>query len=829
MNALTRRLVVAGLCLLVIVASGCTFSLMKVPAPLAANTSAPPASAGTPTSMPRAQSVFMVQIPKALAGGESLGLELLDEVTGLALNAELYPMQQLDDVTHTATLALPHRSIVKYRYVRLGAGHFPEDTALDDPIRYRLYVATGPAEIRDVVSGWSDQPNVGTRGSIQGQVLNADTGSPIPDIMVAAAGQTALTDSAGRFKLQGVGVGTHNLVAYALDGTYQTFQQGAAVAAGLNTTVELGLHPSPLVRVTFVASAPGDVQGAPVRIAGNLLELGNSFADLEGGLSTVPERMPVMTLQPDGRYTATISLPAGTYVQYKYTLGDGFWNAEQHSGGGFRLRELIVPSQDVLIQDSVDTWMAGTSSPIVFETTVPSNTPVQDPISIQFNAYGWTQPIPMWPMGGNQWAYKLYGPLNTLGSLRYRYCRAGQCGSADDLATAGEDAQGRSVQTSLVPQDIKDTVAEWAWLGETDPGTLVAAEIGSRPAGFVAGIEWQADYRPSWVYYNPQSVQGVQALGANWIVFTPGWTYGGSSPLLFGLAPGTEPFWLDSAIMISQARAADLNVAVFPTPRFLGSSADFWAAAPRDPAWWNSWFEHYRAFALHHADLATQTGSQALVLGGEGLDPALPGGLLADGSGSNVPADADARWQAILAEARQHFSGEIWWALPFRAGLASTPFAFLREADYVYILWSYGLDQGAEAGQGDLAAEAGRLLDSEIAPLSSAVGRPAILGIAYPSAGGVRSGCYPPDGACLAWTDLSQPNNPPQIGLDLLGQADLYDAMLNAANPRPFIVGLVSRGFYPPTLLQDKSASVHGKPAADLLWYWFPRLTGVVQ
>ena len=167
----------------------------------------------------------------------------------------------------------------------------------------------------------------------------------------------------------------------------------------------------------------------------------------------------------------------GAYVQYKYTLGDGFWNAEHVSGGAFRLREFVVPSQDVILQDTVDTWSAGSSSPILFEVAVPSNTPAQDIVSIQLNAYDWTEPIPMWPLGGNRWAYKLYGPINTLGNLHYRYCRAGQCGSADDLATAGDGAQGRAVETSLVQQDIKDAVTEWAWLGETEPGTLVGSNI----------------------------------------------------------------------------------------------------------------------------------------------------------------------------------------------------------------------------------------------------------------------------------------------------------------------------------------------------------------
>jgi hypothetical protein len=65
--------------------------------------------------------------------------------------------------------------------------------------------------------------------------------------------------------------------------------------------------------------------------------------------------------------------------------------------------------------------------------------------------------------------------------------------------------------------------------------------------------------------------------------------------------------------------------------------------------------------------------------------------------------------------------------------------------------------------------------------------------------------------------------------VDLQAQSDVYEAMLYAINVRPYIAGMVSRGFYPPAMLQDKSASVHGKPAADLLWYWFPRLTGVVK
>ncbi len=85
--------------------------------------------------------------------------------------------------------------------------------------------------------------------------------------------------------------------------------------------------------------------------------------------------------------------------------------------------------------------------------------------------------MPMWPMGNNQWAYKLYGPLNTLGNLRYRYCRNGQCGSADDISTPATPPKARAAETSLAGQDIQDTVTDWAWLPNTEPSTLVGSAI----------------------------------------------------------------------------------------------------------------------------------------------------------------------------------------------------------------------------------------------------------------------------------------------------------------------------------------------------------------
>jgi hypothetical protein len=491
----------------------------------------------------------------------------------------------------------------------------------------------------------------------------------------------------------------------------------------------------------------------------------------------------------------------------------------------------VVPAQDLVLQDQVNTWLAGSSSPILFEVSVPSTTPAGDIIYIQFNPYGWTEPLPMWPLGNNRWAYKLYSPLNMLGSFGYRYCRDGQCGSADDKATAGISTQGRVAGTSLLSQDIQDSVSAWAWYENPEPTTLVGANITARPSGFWAGIELQAGFRPNWSYFAPQAMANIQALGANQVVFTPSWTYTNANPLDLSIVPGDDPLWIDSAIMISQARDLGLHMAVFPTPRFHTNPAEFWASAPKDTAWWQTWFSLYRRFAVNYADLASQTGAEALILGGDWLAPALPNGKLKDGSASGVPADAEARWSTVITEVREHFKGKVLWALPYTEANLQTPLTFLQETDGIYLLWSAALSRQANATPSDLANEAGRLLDNEVSALPALINKPIILAVAYASATGAASGCLTDGrGGCLEWEALSRPNpDTGTLAVDLEAQADLYEALLTAVNGRPWISGFVSRGYYPPAALQDKSASVHGKPAADILWYWYPRMLGVVQ
>jgi len=185
----------------------------------------------------------------------------------------------------------------------------------------------------------------------------------------------------------------------------------------------------------------------------------------------------------------------------------------------------------------------------------------------------------------------------------------------------------------------------------------------------------------------------------------------------------------------------------------------------------------------------------------------------------------------VIAEVRQHFRGQVLFALPYDTGIIGPPLNILRDADAVYLLWFAKLSDQPNPNKADMIAEAGRLLDSNVFPIQSQVNKPFVIGLSYPSSTYSATGCIPDGiGGCLYWTALNRPNaDVSTVTLDLQQHFDIYDAMFNAVNARTWINGLVSRGYFAPVALQDKSASIHGKPAADLLWYWFPRLLGNAQ
>ena len=820
--------------LLILISMACAQTIPGIP-PAATPTQgqevpAPPEA----TPIPESEITFRVEIPANSPPNETVYLNILDEVSGLALNMLTYPMDQDDSRHFILAMPLPLGSAVKYRYSRQAPAAMVEEHVSDGrQMRYRLYHVEGPGMVQDVVTRWTDTQFEGATGRISGQALDALTGQPITNLLIVAGGAQALTASDGSYLLEGLPPGTHNLTAYALDGSYRTFQQGAVVAAESTTPAELRLTPANMVNIIFNVSLPADtVPAVPIRIAGNLYQLGNTFGDLAGGVNTVASRMPTLSLTPEGTYAIQMSLPAGADLRYLYTLGDGFWNTELQADGTRNVRQLIVPEQDTVIQDRVHSWHPEGAAPITFDVNVPANTPAEDFVSIQFNPFfGWMEPIPMWRLGDHRWALVLNNPLQTVGSMSYRFCRNDQCGAADDAQTMGPNSGGYPINSSLFSQTVEDEVAGWAWLDANPPTAAIdPVQVTARGAHFMAGVEYQPGYHPTWKPRMAETLNNVQSTSANWVFITPTWTYTRNSPPILELVSGRDAPWSDLQDSIQQARQRGMSVAVYAYPRFPATTTQWWGEARRDFPWWVVWFERYRAFALHYADLATRSDAQALVLGGDWISPAMPGGTLGDGSPSGVPADAETRWRNLIQEVRAHYGGTIIWALPYQQA-ASFPPAFLDTVDRIYVIFNPPLTSVPNAGRADLQNEAARLLDTGIQPLQARFGKAITIGLAYPSADGSATACLPnPAGGCISWEALARPQADLSIVLiDMGEQADIYSAVLGAINGRDWITGFVSQGFYPPVTLQDKSSSVRGKPAQEVIRYWYPRLLGLVQ
>ncbi len=788
---------------------------------------------------PLATVTFQVEIPADTPSGQPILLSLLDEVTGLGLNITRQEMEKVDQSTYSITLPFPVGATIKYRYARQDTFIAEEHTTNQRPVRYRIYRVDGPGIVKDIIASWSDSTYNGSTGRIMGRVTNSEDESPVPNLLVLAGGTQTVTSSTGDYLIEGLPPGLHNLVLYAFDGGFRTYQQGALVAANSTTPADVQLAPAPFVKLIFSVTVPdGTLPAVPIRMAGNLAQLGNTFADLSGGMSTIASRMPTLTPLPDGRYALEIELPAGAFIEYKYTLGDGFWNTEYTPQGAFRLRSMTVPAEDTVIQDGVDNWGESfNAGPVLFDLTAPNSTPEFDFVSIQFSPFGWMEPIPMWKLGEDHWVFMLYSPLRVQAEFNYRYCRNDQCGRADDQLTPGYSSPGRKVEISEEDQTttVTDTIDGWHWLDQLDPTEESSLpEIKSRSGDFIAGVELQTYYHPSLTPRLPVTYKEIESLQANMAILSPTWTFTRQNPPVLEAVSGSDQSWTDLSQSSEIAKSFGLQVAYHPQANFPAEADEWWSSATLDFPWWQVWFERYRNFIFSFADKAQLDGVSGLVIGGEWVAPALPGGKLPDGSPSGVPADAERRWRAIIAEIRNHFDGKLYWALPADGDRIKPP-PFIEDLDHVYLLWDVPLTTSSEYTRDQLVKTAADYLDDEVFLLEVSLEMPITIAAAYPSAIGGLQGCIPTAGetdqtGCLDPGVLEPPYpDHPDVKHDFTGQSAAYSALLRAINARDWIDGFVTRGFYSPARLQDKSSSIYGKSTQEIISSWYTQLLPAPQ
>jgi len=777
----------------------------------------------TPTPLPVTTVTFTVRIPGTTPSGSAPAVSVIDEVGGKNTTVIL---TNTSGNVWTGQYPTALGAALRYKYIRPLPSYVEEATAARQPIAYRLlHVTSVGLTADDTVATWADAPFSGDLGNLTGILYDSNTGQGVRGILVSAGGKTILTAWDGSYTLFDLPVGAQRVTTLAPDGSLRPTQGIATIVKGQTAILDLAGPDPNAVHVTFlVRLPPGTDPNAVVRLAGNISQMGDTFVPEVGGSAIAAARQPVFFPLADGRWTTTLVLHEGTHVRYKYTLGDGIWSGELRSDGSPRLRELIVPATDVLIIDTIDSWHTGTPAEVLFEVTTPANTPANDVIAIQFRPDVWRAPMPMWRVGPNQWKFMLYNPTSFSGSIYYRYCRNFACGSADDVDTAGNNANGRFFTPTLFPQDLKDSLAGWQWLSNAAPPSGALPPIAGRP-NFIAGVDFLDEWRANTLPSTLDTLKGLPGLGANWVTFTRRGLAQQINPTpAYADDPALAPLPPDWKAMVDQAHAVGLRVTLHPvtchyTPY---GPCEYWNGAPYSPEFWSQWFAAYEKYLLTQADLAARTATDSLVIGDFKLRPALPGE-------PEAPPDADGRWRNLIAKVRQHYGGQLGFEfLMSSSGVWPNTPAFLDSVDVIRLFWWSALTDKPAPTAPDMAAVAGSLMDTHLLPILQRFNKPLLVSAAYVSADGAATQCVR-DAAnnCRSFEDFN-PDHPDlaQYALDLNEQADVYSALLTALNSRGWIAGFSTYGYNPAVTLRDKSISVRGKPAEGVLAAWYPKLQG---
>ncbi len=813
-------------CLLIIAFSGCTQYINFLPNQ---ETELPPSPDNTLHNLIK----FNVSLSDNIENRGDIFIDILDEVTGLSINPIRYQMNPEGNDTYSAQVSFTRGSIIKYRYVlNQDESYHPEYNSNSMPVRYRLLYVTNDHTINDLVYAFDNSQSglCNNFGRIQGKVINASSNTGVADVLITAGGIQTYSATDGSYTLDCIKPGKQNLVAIHINGSFQPFQQEAIVAEKSITPAVIKMSPRSFVDITFTVKLPDNqldiVNSSNIRLIGNIYNLGNTFSDLNGGFSTLASKAPVLEKTSQNTYSITMHLPSELDLRYKYTFGDGYVNAERNESGGYFTRQLIVPNESKVIHDNISNWGNDLNNITTFLLDAPDNTPSSDVISIQIDPSIWTNPIPMRNIGINQWEFHYINPLQSPEEITYRYCRNDQC----EFPYVDEKEKNTTSFTFMQDkeyQEINDLMASWPGIeSNNEPPTVVMTDINYRRS-FIAGVRLSEYYSPTWMPYFDQAISNVKDIGANIVILSPSWTFSNTEIPILRPTAENSMFFQDVEKIGKIAGEYKLEVALYPKVIYNMPIIEWWhnSDANRDESWWQIYFERYQNFIIHNAILAHQINASAIII----EDP-IPNYLYMSGQDSTKTEYIESKiiqdhWQTLISELRNNYTGAIIWAIEYEDLLPGDLQPYLGTVDQLYIEISPPLGFTEDSCN---ALSLSDMLDNDVKIVFNNFNKPITIALNYPSITDVN--CAFIDESVFSQDlstheiEMSMYNN---YQVDLLAQANFYNELFIAVNERDWISGVVSDSYYPPISLMDKTASVHGKPAADVLWFWFTNMLEV--
>jgi len=767
---------------------------------------------------------FTVEIPIVLREGTQMAVEWVNPISVHDLNPERLAMIAVDDLHFTVDVPVKKGAFLQYRYVQIGNKTAIETGTDGKPVVSRFYSISNHARIKDKALGFDSSTSNVLTGWIEGIITIQGGRQPASDVLISIAGVTGVSAVDGSFQIKNIPVGTHNLTIFSPNGLFQPIQQQATIEENNVTPIDLELVSRKLVNVTFLINTPINTpSNGVIRLFGSLASIGNSYAGLFGGTNPVQTKAPILTRQSESEFILVMSLPAETDIKYLYSLGDSFWNKETDKGGNSFIRTYFVPRQDAIVEDQIISWGTPNLEPVTFQFTPPKDTDANDVIQIQFNTFGWMDPIKMWPVRNGVYEFKLFSPLNFSESINYRFCRSLFCGTV--LEIANSESIG-AFQASTKAQILSTTNTRWIHLTKPSESTVVSTELSDpKSNSYLTSIELTDSFRPDWMPYYLAALDEIKALNANSVILPYSWTLQSADPVWLAPNLAHNPSVADIKQIASAAQERGLKVYLKPTIQFPDSADDFWSTFGKANEEWDIWFESVSNFYQKTALLAQQINADGIILGDEQTSQIIAESETITPLAGNYRSDSMGKWNQIFVKVKEISTLPLYLAIRFD-DLQNSQVANFAGIDGIYLL-DLGKNPENQQDARFYAEFVGNNLDEHIQPFLGEPNLKVWLGLDFPSVSYSQNGCitYPTQCNSPGIFNFPAPEQP-EILISLQEQTNSYNAALPEINRRDWISGVSSRRFLVPGSYQDQSSSIRGKPAADVIWYWYAQMSG---
>jgi len=736
---------------------------------------------------------FIVQTPYTDLENVEIALDVLDDLSGYQDNILRYPMKAIGDNRYEVSVLLDNHFDVRYRYTMIAPAEVPETNPFGKPVDFRMAIVEPDLTISDTVFNWANS-NLGlASGRLNGFIVDYQTKAGIPDMMINIAGMQTFTDMTGFFSFEKIPVGEFNLVAYAVDGHYTPLQQVAIIADGQTTKIDVSLQPLKKVTVQFKVNPSSETVGVPIRLAGNFAGLGAYYGSGFSTTGSIASLMPLLNQMDSDIYTIDLELYAGSAFRYRYTLGDGYINAERSDERVLVTRRFVVPGQSAKVEETIHTWGADDRLPFTIQVEAPINMPPHETVSIQVYRNRWNNPIPMWHVTNNKWMFLLYGNGQTQ-EMDIRFCRNDNC----DLAYDEESFVTPITLNLSEPGEKLYQINQWCNWDESGVLQYVQHEDGFQNQ--LTGIELKKGFKSSELPWLLSNLAEIRENGINWIVIRQGWdvSLDGDLPVIGPSKDGL--LFNELATLCQHAKEKGLRVSIYPELGFPTEAETFWSGVIRDEAWWQRWYQEYDRYLNNFSLFAAQNNVDHMIVGENNIRFSYPEGLKTEEEKLGTPDDASETWSTMLGQVRKNYSGTILWA----SLVNDLPeFAFLDGVDGYYLLQNH-FEEASDS------ASLNQLIQTKLLPFHENHQKQFYIGLNIPAL----------SQEAMAYTDHSEPLLTPLSDsdtdlTDLSYQADLYGTFTCSYQSLDWISGVTTRGFNLALYLTDISSSIYGKPAMN--------------